>query len=101
MIVRPADVVRIKGKEHTVKLFELVGIAAEIDTEQSKFLEKFNAAFARYESADFKGALDSFQLAQKQMPTDALTGFYISRCSQLMKLPPEECWNGVMTYRAE
>ena len=101
MIVRPADVVRIKGKENTVKLFELIGIAKEVDTEQSKFLDKFRAAFANYESANFKEALDLFEAVQNHMPADALTGLYISRCRQLMKLPPDESWNGVMTFRVE
>ena len=101
LIVRPVDVVRVKGKEHPVMLFELVGPASGIDTDKGNFLQTFKGAFANYEAANFGEALIAFEAAQTQMPTDALTGLFVSRCSELMMLPPPEFWDGVMTYRAK
>ena len=90
LTVRPVDVVRVKGQEHGIGIFELIGRTVEIESEQRKFLATFNAGFTCYKAVDFANALSTFERAQEQNPTDILTGIFVSRCHALMKMPTEE-----------
>lgn len=94
LIVRPVDVVRIKGKEKSVTLFELIGRVAEANDELRVFFDEYNAAFSKYVDGDFEEALRGFETAMSRRPEDIATDMFIARCRSFVECPPNELWAG-------
>jgi len=60
-------------------------------------LSYYNKGLDLYKRMKFEEALKSFEKALQFEPGDGPTKLYISRCEELIKVPPPADWDGVFT----
>ncbi len=97
-ILRPVDIVAVKGKDVGVKIFELVGLEGDSRVEetplaQKKFIKAFTKAFDLYLAREFEKAIAAFEKIES---LDPLCEIYIKRCQDFIASPPPENWDGVV-----
>lgn len=104
-IVRPVDIVAVKGKNEGIKIFELVGLDNDsylypVSEEVKKSVKEFTDAFNLYLAQKWKEALEAFTALQVNnvnrfdVPDHCVTQ-YIERCTAYIKNPPPAGWDGV------
>lgn len=89
-LVRPLDVVAVKGKIQAVKIYELIGqYDAEPDLKPSEdlmtFCTSFEKAFDLYQAQQFSEAAALFNILHQQFPDDYPVQLYIERCQEALK----------------
>ncbi len=99
-IVRPLDIVIVKGKEKHTKIYELVGIKNDeeiysLPVTHAKFCEDFTIAFDLYLERHWEKAKKAFEsldtLNQKELNyPDKLIPVYIKRCTDNINNPPKK-----------
>ena len=84
--IRELDTVRVKGKEHPVKIYEVLG---SVDSRIDKEIKLYNAALGLYKNSDF---VEAKKLFVKLYESDNLKLYdiYIKRCAELIKNPPKK-----------
>ncbi|QJB55009.1 adenylate/guanylate cyclase domain-containing protein [Pseudodesulfovibrio sp. zrk46] len=95
-VVRPADLLRVKGKTEPVAIFEVLDHHTEEsfpNREQS--LKIFHKGYDAYHKADFPGALQLFEECHTLNERDRLAALYIERCRHFIESPPGDDWDGV------
>ncbi len=90
-LTRPMDTVMVKGKENTIKIFELIAKFSSdesiIATEaQKKLCHSFTQAFEMYDKAKWDQSLSLFQDVMHEFPGDKLTQIYIERLQKIKNL---------------
>ncbi len=90
---RLVDVVAVKGKTESVRIFELLGdrVAAAPRLDAAR---RYEEAFACYLRRDFSAALAILEAQPDDGPSRTLSG----RCRELLAEPPPPSWDG--TYVA-
>jgi adenylate cyclase len=91
---RELDLIAVKGKERPVRVFEVLGLAGDVDPAAVARAEAFAAALARYRDRDFAGALAGFEAIVSVAPDDGPSKAYVERCRWFLDHPPEP-WDGV------
>lgn len=95
-LCRPIDVVVVKGKTHSVSLYQAF-TERKPDSEIAQ-LESlcfmFTEAFTLYQQGQFSWALENFKKILEKFPEDGPSHLYIERCQALIQVPPHD-WNGV------
>lgn len=95
-ITRELDVIRVKGKQQPIRIYELLGASpADVPAHLLNILPHFGAGLEAYKKREFQAALEHFATADRLAPDDKPTQLFICRCQQLQqKLPPAD-WDGV------
>jgi adenylate cyclase len=96
LIVRDLDLVRVKGKEQVVKIYELMG-RGKLDEGTSTFLAHYHAGISAYRAREWEGGIAEFQKALELFPEDYPAKLYLNRCLELKSNPPDECWECICT----
>ena len=92
-LTRKLDVVKVKGKEKAVAIYELLE-----DTEENrKMAESFEEALEEYMKGNFETAMLLFEEISIRFG-DKASGVFVKRCRELLQNPPEE-WTGVYVAR--
>ncbi|MBU1247237.1 MAG: adenylate/guanylate cyclase domain-containing protein [Proteobacteria bacterium] len=96
--LRSIDMVRVKGKQEVVELFEV------FDADPPEILEKklqslglFDEAMLHYREGDFQLAIEKLTLCQEICPEDTLPPIYLKRSNTMLRMPPGDGWTGVST----
>ncbi len=100
---RTIDLIRVKGKDKPVEVFELFGRHDQLDSRQTALLPAFTLAVAEYRSGNFlrAGELFSQALPLEAHPDDLNPSrLMLERCQNLLSLPPSD-WDGVWTLAAK
>ena len=92
-LVRELDLVRVKGKEKPVSIFELIGLSG--DGQKEVFIGLFTEALHLYRDRRFQEAREKFAGILKTFPKDNASSLYIERCSEYIDHPPPDTWDGV------
>jgi len=100
-LMRPVDVVAVKGKVRGVRIYELVaGLPGDPDVPPSsddvRCQELTARAFAAYIGRDFRSALSLYGELAKAFPSDAIGPMFVQRCEDYVKNPPGADWDGVV-----
>jgi adenylate cyclase len=93
--IRELDLVRVKGKEEPVAIYEVMGFDDDERVDQKK-LETYNRALALYKEAKFDQAkllFDDLNSVQEHK----LYAMYSERCQHYIQNPPED-FDGVYTF---
>ena len=97
--VREIDLLRVKGKQQPVAVFEALGHLAP---EELAAATSAHAVFAQglvgYRSGDFKSALEAFGESLRLKADDGPSRLYVTRCQHHLANPPPE-WDGVTTLK--
>ncbi|NWF55468.1 MAG: adenylate/guanylate cyclase domain-containing protein [Syntrophaceae bacterium] len=95
--VRELDLVRVKGKDQPVKIYELLSLVKTASPDQRALAEGFHAALAEYRKREWDKAREAFQNLLARFPHDGPAKLYLERCQTLSQNPPPTDWDGVYT----
>jgi adenylate cyclase len=96
VLSREMDLVVVVGKTEPVRIYELIALADEVQTDATKkFLELYHNGLKSYKERAWKSAIDQFQQALSIRRDDVVSNLYIQRSTLFMDSPPPDDWNGV------
>ncbi|MBI2427943.1 MAG: adenylate/guanylate cyclase domain-containing protein [Ignavibacteriales bacterium] len=96
VLSREMDVVVVVGKTEPVRIYELIALADEVQTDATKkFLESYHNGLEAYKKRAWKSAIDQFQQALVIRKDDIVSNLYIQRAMLFVDNPPPDDWNGV------
>ena len=79
---------QLKGKRDVLTIFELAGLKPDVDSAEEAWYPNFEKALDLYEAGDWQGALDRFQVLEREHPGDKPSQFYRIRCQEYLAAPP-------------
>jgi adenylate cyclase len=92
---RELDRVRVVGRDAPVRIFELVGIAAELPPPLCEGHRRYEAALAAYRTGDFDGAVATLRDLAGADPGDGPVRELLARAQRLRASPPAPGWDAV------
>ncbi len=96
ILAREMDLVVVLGKTEPVRIYELIALSDEVQTDATKkFLEAYHNGLEAYKKRAWKGAIEQFQQALSIRRDDIVSNLYIQRSMMFMDAPPPDDWNGV------
>jgi adenylate cyclase len=96
--VRELDLVRVKGKNKPVRIFELRGMDELSPIEQDLIIDVYSNGLNNYKDRKWYQALTEFKRVLRYFPTDGPTRVYIKRCLDFIESPPPDNWDGVYEF---
>ncbi|MBD3157023.1 CHASE2 domain-containing protein, partial [Candidatus Peregrinibacteria bacterium] len=100
-IFRPIDIIKVKGKNKAIEVFELVAHTDRLSETGEKLLTQYNNAISLYRNREFKKAYEAFKKALEIHPDDEPSKLYVQRSDILSNYPPPENWDGVFTMKTK
>ncbi len=100
-LLRELDMIRVKGKQHPIKIFEIVCTREEAADAMVAGMDTFQAALEMYRSQRWTDAIALFEKAAIMVPNDPPSVMYVARCREFMQTPPGADWDGVYTMKAK
>ncbi|QQR60340.1 adenylate/guanylate cyclase domain-containing protein [Candidatus Uhrbacteria bacterium] len=100
-ITRELDSVAVKGKKEPVRIFQVLGMAGEVEDSHIKFAKQFETALNHYYGRNFTEAAAECENLLQIKPDDLTTQHLLERCHIYQETPPPADWNGawVMTKK--
>jgi adenylate cyclase len=98
--VRSLDRVRVKGKAHSVVIYELLGEKTEGVPCPLAYLDEYEEARRLYEQGDFHRADKAFARLQEIAAKDPVIALYRKRLAELQASPPAT-WDKVSTFTSK
>ncbi|MDX1472703.1 MAG: adenylate/guanylate cyclase domain-containing protein [Reinekea sp.] len=95
-VCRELDLVRVKGKQEPVGLYELIG--RDVDEAESVFLQAWHSALTLYRNRQFTEAKQAFEQCQQLKQGNYAADVYVQRCNHFIENPVEPDWDGVFTF---
>ncbi|MGB3298288.1 MAG: adenylate/guanylate cyclase domain-containing protein [Phormidesmis sp.] len=96
--VRELDLLRVKGKQEPVKIYELIGdISMPLSDDVKAFLNLYNQGREAYKKKAFHLAISLFDQALAMQPDDSAVTLHLQRAQAYIQRPPAEGWDGVHT----
>lgn len=92
---REIDSLRVAGKMETVRVFELLGIAAELSESDRQRVQSYEAGLARYRAQDWDAAEAAFRECLAIEPKDQPSQVMLGRVAAFRQAPLEAGWDGV------
>ena len=100
-IYRELDLVRVKGKDKPVAIFEPLGLAGEVEQAALEESKLFQQALRMYRKQEWdKAELQLFNLL-KIAPKSKLYEVYAERVTHYRSNPPGENWDGVFVFKTK
>lgn len=98
MHCRHLDLVRVKGKNEPVKVYELIGEKANLESSLIESVQLYEEGIRYYLMRNWKVAIQKFSESEKvKGKTDKAVKLLLERCEEYTKNPPPEDWDGVFT----
>ena len=92
---REIDSLRVAGKLETVRVFELMGLAAELSESDRQRVQAYEAGLARYRAQDWDAAEAAFRECLEVEPKDQPSQVMLARITAFRQSPPGAEWDGV------
>ena len=100
-VYRELDLVRVKGKDKPVAIFEPLGLVGEVAQAVLEEIKLFQQALRLYRKQDWDRAeLQLFNL-QKLSPKSRLYDVYAERVVHYRNNPPGDSWDGVFVFKTK
>jgi len=96
-VFRELDLIRVKGKNEPVRIYELVCNAASLTPEVQMMLDCFVDARRLYRKRQWREAQFAFQSIIDRWPEDGPARAYWKRCQEYLFDEPPGSWDGVFT----
>ena len=97
--MRELDLIRVKGKNEPVTVYELLeesGIALPED--RQKIVQHYSDGLNYYKDKAWDEALAQFEKSLKIDPQESPTLLYVDRCRHFIDNPPPPDWDGVWVF---
>ena len=106
ILVRPLDMVAVKGRKGGQGVYELVALRqgpAELlaSPEELEHCRLTEAAFAAYRSRDWPRAIHLYEQVAAQAPEDRIPAIFLERCRDYLSNPPPADWSGVYEMKTK
>lgn len=98
-VVKDLDLVRVKGKDKPIRIFELLAEGSP-DKALALELEQYSEALELYRNMQWDKAIDGFK-ALEQEHNLMLYSIYGKRCAAFRANPPAGDWDGVFTFTSK
>ena len=98
IVTRLVDYAAVAGREQPAPVYELVGLAGEVTSEDERVCSLHNSAMARYRERQFVEAADGFRTVIAVREKDGPARILLKRCLEYIASPPGPDWDG--SYRA-
>lgn len=99
---RPLDLIRVKGKQTPVRVFELLCRKGErLENVNLEGLATFTTGIQYYHNRSWNEASECFRYCLKLNPGDTPSKLYLKRIIEHLKNPPPEDWDGVYTLETK
>ncbi len=92
---REIDSLRVIGKLEPVKVYELIGLASELNETTRSALQDYETGLARYRAQDWDAAEAAFGSCLSAMPGDRPVQVMLERIVAFRQVPPEAGWDGI------
>ncbi len=92
---REIDSLRVAGKLEPVRVYELLGLAADLSEGDRQRVQAFEAGLARYRAQDWDAAEAAFRECLAVEPKDQPSQVMLERIAAFRKVPPGAEWDGV------
>ena len=100
-VFRELDLVRVKGKNEPVAIFEPIGHKNDLDKEVTEELTAYKQALLNFRAQSLdKAELDFFNL-NRLYPNRFLYQVYLDRIAFYRREPPGDDWDGVFTHTSK
>ncbi|MGE0517502.1 MAG: CHASE2 domain-containing protein [Candidatus Binatia bacterium] len=97
VVARELDLVRVRGRDMAVHIYEILGSAAAGDGWR-ELNAHFAAGLAAYRARDWTTALAAFEAAARARHGDGPTELYLWRCRDYLRDPPPPDWEAVTKF---
>lgn len=97
VVARELDLVRVKGRAQAVRIFELLGPAAEA-ARWAALREHFGAGLTAYRAREWDGAVAAFERALSVCADDGPSALFLRRCQEHRKTPPPPGWAAITGF---
>lgn len=92
---RELDLVAVKGRESAVRVFQVLGLARDLDPESLRRAGDFSQALDLYRRGRFPEAEAGFAALLAADPDDGPARTFLDRCRQFQAAPPSPDWDTV------
>jgi len=93
-LIRPIDLVAVKGKNKPVKMYEVMKKMADATDDEKYLARTFAEALSAYFAKDFLTAAQKVDSLTQQFPTDGPSKTLKERVEYFQKDPPPNDWDG-------
>jgi adenylate cyclase len=97
LVYREIDLVRVKGKEEPIALYEPIGLPDEVAPEKLYEIKLYHQALRLYRKQDWDQAELQLLNLQKMSPNNRLYQIYTDRIAYFRSNPPGADWDGAHT----
>lgn len=97
---RSLDLVRVKGKQEAIEIFEPFGAETALSTVQRDLLQLNDSALADYRAGQFSEAELQFQQILYQAPEDPISKIYLERIKSARINPTHE-WSPIHSHSSK
>jgi adenylate cyclase len=98
---RELDLVRVKGKNEPVAIFEPLALDKDLDPASRHELARWNVALAAVRAQQWDQAMAIIAELQTISPDRSLYALYTERIAYYRAHPPGEGWDGVTTFETK
>lgn len=89
LLLRPLGAFQFVGKNDALPIVEILAQNSQASVQQLLLTERFEEALTSYHAGHWETAEQRFQKILADYPNDGPTGFYLSRCRQILDGAPQ------------
>lgn len=97
-IYRELDMVRVKGKQQALVIYEPLANQSSINDEQLHDLYLLQHGLLCYRQQQWQSAREIFDQLAAKYPGDKLYTLYLQRIRHYQLTPPDDDWDGIFTH---
>jgi adenylate cyclase len=101
VVYRELDLVRVKGKEVPVAIYEPLGLAGKVEPAVIAQFELFDRALKAYRSQNWDGARMQLAELSAMAPEAKLYKLFLERIAFFRDNPPGADWDGAFTFETK
>ncbi len=98
---RELDLVRVKGKNKPVKIYELRGMEKLAAIEEDLIIATYSKGLELYKQRQWYNALREFNRVLRYFPSDGPSRVYVERCLDYIANAPPDDWDGVYEFKTK
>jgi adenylate cyclase len=101
-VTRPLDLLRVKGKNKPVRVYELIAHKNdELDIHLKNLLISYKKGFKEYLLRNWQESIKHFQDAMQLKGDDGPSKLLLDRCREFSANPPADNWDGVYVMQSK
>ena len=97
-VYRELDIVKVKGKDKPIKIFEPVADENDVTDEELAEMKKSEKAILAYRKQDWVSARQTFKELKEMTPGRKLYSIYLERIDTFINNPPPSDWDGIFVH---